>query len=279
MRAAPVRLLPRPLRRRLVSATKRAFKGPPRPPQTSQNEAAAGPALPETGSAGAWLDSFAGFSGLAAGSFDAAALKAAIEASLHGVTLSRHHLTRFAMYQALAERLATHDRLRRRCLAISSSAHLARVLGLRAARIVDAGYPEHTMLALRFADASFDVCVSDQVLEHVEGNPFDAVRETFRVVKPGGFVVHTTCLLNPVHREPGDFWRFTPDALALLCRSAGGIVEEAASWGSREALLLTEIGLRTVKIPEESSHPLHQLAVKNDPDWPIHTWVVARKPG
>ena len=57
------------------------------------------------------------------------------------------------------------------------------------------------------------------VLEHVEGNPFAPVRESLRVVRPGGAIVHTTCLLNPVHREPGDFWRFTPDGLALICRS------------------------------------------------------------
>ena len=72
-----------------------------------------------------------------------------------------------------------------RCLSISGSERLAAVLGMRAAKIVEARYPEHTMLALRFPDDSFDACVSDQVLEHVEGNPFDAVRESFRVVRPG----------------------------------------------------------------------------------------------
>ena len=182
------------------------------------------------------------------------------------------------MYAALSNRLAAHDGLRTRCLSISGSNRLAHVLGLKAARIVEAAYPEHTMLALGFDDASFDVCVSDQVLEHVEGNPFDAVKESFRVVKPGGFVVHTTCVLNPIHREPGDFWRFTPDALALLCRTAGGEVIEAKSWGNREALALTQLGIRTQKVPMDPSHPLHRIATANDPNWPIHTWVIARKP-
>jgi SAM-dependent methyltransferase len=153
------------------------------------------------------------------------------------------------------------------------------VLGLKAAKIVEAAYPEHSMLALRFADAAFDFCVSDQVLEHVEGDPFEAVRESFRVVAPGGFVVHTTCFLNPVHREPGDFWRFTPDALNLLCRNAGGSVTQAASWGNREALALTQVGIRMHKVPADARHPLHRIAVANDPNWPIHTWVVAQKPG
>jgi SAM-dependent methyltransferase len=207
------------------------------------------------------------------------ALKAAVEASVAGIPQSEHSLTRFAMYASLSDRLAAHDGLARKCLSISGSGRLARVLGLRAAKIVEAAYPERSMLALGFPDAAFDFCVSDQVLEHVEGNPFDAVQESFRVIAAGGFVVHASCLLNPVHREPGDFWRFTPDALALLCRSAGGEVIEAASWGNREALALTQVGIRMHKVPADVGHPLHRIAAANDPNWPIHTWVVARKPG
>lgn len=207
------------------------------------------------------------------------ALKAAVEKSLEGVKTEPHGLTRLAMYEALADKLAAHDSLRTRCLSISGSERLARVLGFQAADLIKAAYPEHTMLALDFADASFDACVSDQVLEHVEGNPFDAVRETFRVVKPGGFVVHATCLLNPIHREPGDFWRFTPDALALLCRAAGGQVIESGSWGNREALTLTQVGIRTTKVPVDRHHPFRRIASANDPAWPIHTWAIARKPG
>ncbi|MGH6925628.1 MAG: methyltransferase domain-containing protein [Propylenella sp.] len=206
------------------------------------------------------------------------ALKQAVEASVAGVPLGRHRLTRLAMYEALSGRLAAEDRLSRRCLAISGSARLADVLGLRAAKIVQAAYPEHTMLALRFDDASFDFCVSDQVLEHVEGDPFDAVRESFRVVRPGGWVVHTTCLLNPIHREPGDFWRFTPDALELLAKSAGGAAIETGSWGNRQALAVAMAGARMVKVALDEAHPLHRIAVANEPDWPIHTWLIAQRP-
>ena len=209
--------------------------------------------------------------------FPGPALKSAVEASLKDVASGEHGFTRFAMYRALADRLAARDGLRTRCLSISGSSRLAHVLGLKAARIVDAAYPEHTMLKLGFHDASFDVCVSDQVLEHVEGDPFDAVKESFRVVKPGGFVVHTTCVLNPIHKEPGDLWRFTPEALSLLCRTTGGEVTEAGSWGNREALILTQLGIRSHNVPVDPGHPFHRIAIANDPAWPIHTWVVARK--
>jgi hypothetical protein len=59
--------------------------------------------------------------------------------------------------------------------------------------------------------------------------------------------------------------------LALLCRTAGGDVIEAKTWGNREALALTQLSIRTQKVPADPSHPLHPIAIANDPNWPIHT--------
>jgi 2-polyprenyl-3-methyl-5-hydroxy-6-metoxy-1,4-benzoquinol methylase len=44
--------------------------------------------------------------------------------------------------------------------------------------------------------------VSDQVLEHVVGDPQTAIDETLRVLRPGGIVIHTTCFMNPIHGAP-----------------------------------------------------------------------------
>jgi ubiquinone/menaquinone biosynthesis C-methylase UbiE len=63
--------------------------------------------------------------------------------------------------------------------------------------------PEFDFLDLHtFGDNTFDAVASDQVLEHVEGDPFVAIAESVRVVKAGGFVVHTTCFLNSLHGAP-----------------------------------------------------------------------------
>jgi SAM-dependent methyltransferase len=206
-------------------------------------------------------------------------LRAVTRASLEGAEVGAHHLTRFAMYKALAGALAAHDAPGRRCLGVSSSSRLVRLLGLKSVRIVAANYPDHSLLDLKFRDAMFDFCVSDQVLEHVAGDPFQAVRESFRVVGPGGFVVHTTCFMNPVHGYPMDFWRFSPDAVALLCESAGGAVVAVGGWGNRKAMRLVMSGLRGIRVPLDERHPVHRIAVENDPSWPIHTWVIARKEG
>ena len=75
-----------------------------------------------------------------------------------------------------------------RVLSISHSEGLARLLGFGDEQITDAAYPEHTMFDLPFQDAQFDAVVSDQVLEHLEGDPQDAIDETFRILKPGGLM-------------------------------------------------------------------------------------------
>lgn len=199
-------------------------------------------------------------------------------AAARGVKRSEVHLTRFSMYLQLAGALTAHDGPSKSCLAVSDSGRLAGVLGLDAAEIVNVSFPDHSLLALRFLEGSFDFCVSDQVLHHVEGNPFEAIRESLRVLRPGGFAVHTSAFINPVYREPPDFWRFTPDALALMCRSSGGIVVSTGAWGNKEALALVQLGLRRIKIPLDPQHPLHRIAVANDPEWPIVTWLVAQKP-
>ena len=196
-----------------------------------------------------------------------------------GPGVRRWHITRVAMYRALENRLADLDGPERSCLCISASEGLARIAGLRLAKLVPASYPEVNLLALPYPDASFDFLVSDQVLEHVEGDPFRAVAESLRVLRPGGRAIHTTCFVNQVHSAPGDFWRFTPQALELLVTAAGGEVELAGGWGNRAALTVIDRGFRMKRIPEHPGNPLFELALRNEPDFPIVTWVVLRRGG
>jgi len=72
--------------------------------------------------------------------------------------------------------------------------------------------------ALPVEDASFDVVLCLQVLEHVP-SPAAAVRELRRVVKPGGLVLASTHGIYPFHPNPDDFWRWTQDGLAQLFRT------------------------------------------------------------
>ena len=58
-----------------------------------------------------------------------------------------------------------------------------------------------------------------QVLEHV-ADPWLAVREIRRVLKPGGVALMTSPFMWPWHGSMryADFWRFTADGWRVLCR-------------------------------------------------------------
>jgi len=65
---------------------------------------------------------------------------------------------------------------------------------------------------------SFDCVLCTGTLEHVR-DPWRAVRELFRVLKPGGIVHIDVPFIQGYHADPSDYWRFTIDGLDLLCGS------------------------------------------------------------
>jgi SAM-dependent methyltransferase len=188
------------------------------------------------------------------------------------------HVTRYAMYERLRTVLdEPQQALGKKVLSISHSDVLIPCLGVDRAEIVEANYPEYSAVDLSaFASEQFDYVISDQVLEHVEGNPQDVFSETYRLLKHGGVAVHTTCFINPVHGWPSDFWRFTPSCLAMLAKDFSKIIE-VGGFGNRLIWIVDFLGLRFSPVPHAPWHPLHKIATKNDPHWPVSTWIVARK--
>ena len=76
--------------------------------------------------------------------------------------------------------------------------------------------------SLPVEDASFDLVLCIQVLEHAE-NPAQGVRELRRVVAPGGRVLASTHGVQVYHPAPVDLWRWTHAGLDRLFR-------DNASW-------------------------------------------------
>ncbi len=66
-------------------------------------------------------------------------------------------------------------------------------------------------------DEYFDVIMCTEVLEHVV-DPFSAIRELRRIVKPGGYILFTTPLNARIHGPVPDCWRFTEFGLKILFR-------------------------------------------------------------
>ena len=116
--------------------------------------------------------------------------------------------------------------------------------------------------ALPVEDASFDVVLCTQVLEHCD-DPAQAVRELRRVTAPGGRVLASTHGVQVYHPSPEDYWRWTHAGLRRL-------FTENASWQSVEvrpgagtasclAMLLgvyTEIAFRRARLPQLAGGPV-----------------------
>ncbi len=143
-----------------------------------------------------------------------------------------------------------------------------------ASEIVNVEYPEVDIHKLPYPDDSFDFVVSDQVMEHVR-NPFIAVNEIYRVLKKDGWNILTTCLMNPVHKCPTDFWRFTPDGLEVLCENFSEIYQ-CEGWGNGTAVdLMINKDLRWQQIDPGTA--LEKIATDNDDENLIVTWIIAKK--
>lgn len=74
--------------------------------------------------------------------------------------------------------------------------------------------------ALGFGDSTFDTVFCSQVIEHLP-EPWRAISEFRRVLRPGGTLILTAPHLSYLHNEPGDYYRFTPHGLKHLLERAG----------------------------------------------------------
>jgi SAM-dependent methyltransferase len=73
-------------------------------------------------------------------------------------------------------------------------------------------------------DGFFDVIICNAVLEHVI-NPDEVIQEFARVCKPGGILLLAVPFLQPEHKDPTDYQRYTADGLSNLINKFGFDVE------------------------------------------------------
>ena len=95
-------------------------------------------------------------------------------------------------------------------------------------------------------DSSFEYVVCTEVLEHTL-NPFGAVREIWRVLKPGGFLFGSTPFNFRIHGPLPDCWRFTEHGLRALLKD------------------FEVVELNQVDTPERDLMPMHYTFVAKRP--------------
>jgi SAM-dependent methyltransferase len=112
----------------------------------------------------------------------------------------------------------------------------------------------------------FDLVICEQVLEHVP-DPLTAVNTLRRLCKGGGHVFVSTPFLVRLHDYPGDYWRFTPDGMAVLLRSQGLRPLWVRSWGNRWVIAANF---------DHWIRPLRWLTLRNEPNLPAVVWALAQ---
>ena len=134
------------------------------------------------------------------------------------------------------------------------------------ADIADAGVdiPLTDPYRLPLADASVDVVLSGQMLEHCEYF-WLTFQEMVRVMKPDGFLFLIAPSGGPIHRYPVDCYRFYPDAYAALARLAQCRLE--ATWLDERGPWRDLVGVfrKTPLPPPAPASPLP--AIPGTSDW------------
>lgn len=77
-----------------------------------------------------------------------------------------------------------------------------------------------TAYEIPVAEEEFDTALSTGALEHL-AEPELALRECFRILKPGGIAIYTAPLIWHVHAAPWDYYRFTSHGLKYLFEKCG----------------------------------------------------------
>lgn len=114
--------------------------------------------------------------------------------------------------------------------------------------------------SLPFRDASFDVILCTEVLEHLK-EPQRAIEEMERVLIDGGKLILTTRFIFPLHDTPDDYYRFTKYGLRYLLRNwkITEMREETDTVGSI-AVLLQRMGFQCVFRFKLFNYIFHALA-------------------
>ncbi len=76
----------------------------------------------------------------------------------------------------------------------------------------------------------YDTVLLCELLEHLE-HPEYVIAEAFRVVKPQGCCIITTPFLVPIHPDPSDFARFTPEKLKQMLQKQGFTITTLSTMG------------------------------------------------
>lgn len=99
-----------------------------------------------------------------------------------------------------------------------------------------------------FSDASMDVVLITQVLEHIP-DPIAVIGEIRRVLKPGGTLLLSVPSIFPQHGSPGDYWRYMPQGLEWILRDFHNVKVEGEAGTLPTIFLVINVYLQLLAGP------------------------------
>jgi len=178
------------------------------------------------------------------------------------------------MYNSLEKYIKAHV-LKGKILMISEgNEHSIRNMFPVSSEFTPTSFPQTNIMKLsKFKSNTYDVVVTDQVLEHVP-NPFVAVSEIYRVLKKEGICISTSCSFNPIH-DSVDYFRYTKDGFREI-HSIFKKILLLETWGNRQAIGNYSLhGYKSFDVRKRQNDLI--MATSNDPVWPWSVWCVAKK--
>lgn len=132
-------------------------------------------------------------------------------------------------------------------------------------------------ITMPFDKNSFDCAFGTEVLEHCP-NPTGVLKETFRVLKPGGVFFFTVPFLWNLHEVPNDEYRYTPFSLERHLSESGFKDIHIHATGGWHASMAQLIGLwikrspikrRNRKILSFVAIPIMKFLLRQDEKYPV----------
>ncbi len=116
--------------------------------------------------------------------------------------------------------------------------------------------------------SSYDCAICLEVLEHIP-HPLQAIREIYRILRPGGVLIFSVPYLSRIHDQPHDYFRFTAYGLSLILAEGQFNIVQIAPRGG----MLSFLGHQISTVLLALSWPIwgiRQIA------WLFNKWIITR---
>ena len=134
-------------------------------------------------------------------------------------------------------------------------------------------YPQYDLHTIsNHFDNEFDFFLFNQTIEHLY-NPYEAIKQIYKIIKPGGYVFTSVPTINIPHSTPIHYAGYNPMGLAVLFKSANFEIIEIGQWGNLDYIKKL---FETHFWPDYNSLNINNIIVNEERNV-CQCWILAKK--